>query len=155
MSVNLICKSLNSLIVSQLSRSFCLKLHNVCDLDLFSCLYKAFYLTFSITLNIAVMEGGDPFYDDSGDDIFITQTAPEYKDLEQDEEYDCSYLNSQYKQNWSVPLGEVEYWDFSNQPDNSSDVPSSPLKNDYTGPAEQVFDSLVFEEYFADGENVS
>ena len=101
------------------------------------------------------MEGGDPCYDDSGDDIFITQTAPEYKDLEQDEEYDCLYLNSQYEQNWSVPLGEVEYWDFSNQPDNSSDVPSSALENDYTGPAEQVFDSLVSEEYFADGENVS
>ena len=44
------------------------------------------------------MEGGDPFCDDSAEDLFITQTAPEYECLKQEEEYDCSYLNSQYEE---------------------------------------------------------
>ena len=78
------------------------------------------------------MEGGDPFYDDSAEDLFITQTAPEYECLKQEEEYDCSYLNSQYEENWSVPVGEVEYWDFKDHIDNWSSVPSSPFENDYT-----------------------
>ena len=65
------------------------------------------------------MDNGESFLDDSGDELLITQTAPEYKFLEQNEEYDCSYLNSQYENNWSIPVGKVEYWDFSNKPDTS------------------------------------
>ena len=91
--------------------------------------------------------------DDSSEDLFITQTALEYKMLEQDDDYDCSYLNSQHEANWSVPLGDVEYWDFSDQKDNSSVAPSLPISNEYT--KKPSFDSLVSEEYFADDENVS
>ena len=97
----------------------------------------------------------DPLYDDSGDDIFITQTAPEYSMLEQNEDYDCSYLNSQYESNWSIPLGDVEYVDYSNQHDNSSTVPSSPLVNEYSRQVEENFEPLISEDYFADDENVS
>ena len=72
----------------------------------------------------------DEDLNDSCEDMFITQTAPGYKFLEQDEEYDCSYLDSQYESNWSIPLGEVEYVDFTYQADNSSEVPEV-LENDY------------------------
>ena len=92
---------------------------------------------------------------DSSDDLFITQTAPEYKFVAQDEEYDCSYLNSQYEANWSVPVGEVEYWDFSNERDNSSEVPSSPFENDYTRARKQAFEEILSDDYFGDDENVS
>ena len=95
--------------------------------------------------------------DDSSEDLFITQTAPEYEMLDQNDDYDCSYLNSQYEQNWSVPLGEVKYWDFSDQHDNSSVAPSLPIVNDYTTKkaCEPEFDPLVTEGYFVDDENVS
>ena len=91
---------------------------------------------------------------DSSDDMFITQSAPEYEFLEQNEDYDCSYLNSQYEENWLILLGEVEYVDFSNQHDNSSEVPQV-LENDYTIAHEQNFEHLVAEGYFGDDENVS
>ena len=91
----------------------------------------------------------------SCEDLFITQSAPEYEFLEQNEEYDCSYLDSQYEQNWSVPVGDVEYWDFSDQRDNSSEVPSSPFENDYTRARKDSFEVLVSDDYFADDENVS
>ena len=101
----------------------------------------------------------ESLHDDSGEDLFITQTAPEYKPLEGEEDYDCSYLNSQYENNWSVPVGEVEFVDFSDQRDNSSVVPSQPIKNDWTRNEENVveekFDPLVAENYFGDDENVS
>ena len=54
-----------------------------------------------------------------------------------------------------VPVGEVEYWDFSDQHDNSSEIPNSPFENDYTRARKQAFDSIVSDEYFADDENVS
>ena len=92
---------------------------------------------------------------DNCDDLFITQSAPEYQFLEQDEEYDCSYLDSQYEENWSIPVGEVEYWDFSNERDNSSEVPSSPFENDYTKAREPPCNKIVSEEYFGDDENVT
>ena len=101
------------------------------------------------------MDNGESFLDDSGDELLITQTAPEYKFLEQNEEYDCSYLNSQYENNWSIPVGKVEYWDFSNKPDNSSVIPSFPFENDYTKCHEEDFQVLVSEDYFSDDENVS
>ena len=91
--------------------------------------------------------------DDSSEDLFITQSAPEYEFLEQNEEYDCSYLDSQYEDNWSIPLGDVEYWDFSNQPDNSSVAPTLPL--DYRKPVEKGFEKLVSDDYFAEDKNVS
>ena len=96
----------------------------------------------------------DPLYDDSGDDIFITQTAPETDNiLDQSVEYECDYLNSQYEENWSIPLDNVEYCDFSNQPDNSSVAPSLPLVNDYTRKRNgKEFDGIISEEYFADDE---
>ena len=95
--------------------------------------------------------------EDSGDEMFITQTAPEYQMLEHEVDYDCSYLNSQYEENWSIPVGEVEYWDFTNQPDNSSVAPSLPIVNDYTGNSEPepAFQPLIGEEYFGDDEDVS
>ena len=100
----------------------------------------------------------DSLFNDSAEDLFITQTAPEYQILEESEEYDCSYLNSQYEEYWSVPIGEVEYVDFSDQRDNSYDVPSLPIKNDWTDDqdvVEEKFDPIAAEGYFADYENVS
>ena len=92
------------------------------------------------------MDNGGSFLDDSHNELFITQTAPEYKFLEQNEEYDCLYLKSQYKNNWSIPVDQVEYWDFSNQPDNSSVIPLSPFENDYTKACEEDFQVLVSDE---------
>ena len=93
--------------------------------------------------------------DDRSEDLFITQTAPEYEMLEQSVDYDCSYLDSQYERNWSVPVGNVEYWDFSDQKDNSSVAPSLPIVNDCTCGQNSAFVPLVADDYFADDENVS
>ena len=96
----------------------------------------------------------DEDLNDSCEDMVITQTAPEYKFHEQDEDYNCSYLDSQYESNWSVPLGEVEYVDFSDQPDSSSEVPEV-LENDYILACKCNFEELLSEGYFGDDENVS
>ena len=72
-----------------------------------------------------------------------------------DDSGDCSYLNSQYGSNWSVPFGDVEYWDFSNQKDNSSVAPSLPIVNDYTHGDNSAFIPLVGDDYLADDDTVS
>ena len=93
--------------------------------------------------------------DSAADDIFITQTAPEHNILDQSVEYGCDYLDSQYESNWSIPMGDVEYWDFTGHPDTSSVAPSLPLHNDFTSNQQEPFVPLDSDDYFADDENVS
>ena len=85
-------------------------------------------LNSSFSLGLAM--DSDPLYDDSGDAIFLTQNTFSERntssDLQKSQECDCPYLDSQYESNWSIPMGEVEYWDFSETPDNSSIAPSLP-----------------------------
>ena len=91
---------------------------------------------------------------DSGDEIFVTQST--FRDVNTQSAGEAvDFLDDFY---WndiddhSFPE-EVTYWDFSNQPDNSSVVPSTQEIVEMFGD-KKPFEPLVSEEYFADDEKV-
>ena len=91
---------------------------------------------------------------DSGE-IFITQST--FRDVDtQGASNAVDFLDDYY---WndiddhSFPQ-DVTYWDFSNQPDNSSTVPSTQEIVEMFG-EQKAFEPMVSEEYFTDDQQVT